>query len=275
MIKMTFKPVTHVLFDMDGLLLNTEDLYTIGFQKIASRYGKEFTFSLKNKIMGQQSKEFARIIINELDLPLTPDEFLTETRKFFNDLFPQCRIMPAVPVASYACYTNYFKQVANESIDRYVIAIMCKQQRPAPYSFGVEKLIYHLHKNNIPMGLATSSSIESYELKACQHRKLFDLLPYKTWGTSDPQVKNGKPSPDIFFVAAAKFPDKPATEKCLVFEDSINGVKAARAAGMQVVMVPDPRLDRSLATEATIILNSMEDFQPELFGLPPFENNNI
>ncbi|XP_059051811.1 pseudouridine-5'-phosphatase-like isoform X2 [Achroia grisella] len=228
---MSFKPVTHVLFDMDGLLLNTEDLYTIGFQKVASRYGKEFTFSLKCKIMGQQSKEFASIIINELDLPLTVDEFLTEIRKVFNDLFPQCRIMP-----------------------------------------GVEKLIYHLHRNNIPMGLATSSSIESYELKAGRHQKLFDLLPFKTWGTSDPQVKNGKPSPDIFFVAANKFPDKPVNEKCLVFEDSINGVKAAVAAGMQVVMVPDPRLDRSLATEATLILDSMEEFQPELFGLPPFGN---
>ncbi|KAM3961241.1 pseudouridine-5'-phosphatase-like [Aphomia sociella] len=228
---MSFQPVTHVLFDMDGLLLNTEDLYTIGFQKVASRYGKEFTFSLKNKIMGQQSKEFAGIIISELDLPITVDEFLSETHDIFNLLFPQCRVMP-----------------------------------------GVEKLIHHLHNNNVPMGLATSSSIESYQLKSARHQKLFDLLPSKTWGTSDPQVKKGKPSPDIFLVAANKFPDKPAPEKCLVFEDSVNGVKAARAAGMQVVMVPDPRLDRSLASEATLILDSIEDFRPELFGLPAFKD---
>ncbi|CAG4966012.1 unnamed protein product [Parnassius apollo] len=216
---------------MDGLILNTEDLYTIGFQKVASRFGKEFTFALKCKIMGQKSEEFAASIIEDLDLPLTVEEFLTETRLVFQELFPESKIMP-----------------------------------------GVEKLIRHLHQHKVPIGLATSSSKVNYDLKVQKHTQLFDLLEYKTWGSSDPLVKRGKPYPDIFQIAAAKFPDNPAPEKVLVFEDSINGVRAAHSAGMQVVMVPDPRLDRTLAPEATLILNSMEDFQPELFGLPSFSN---
>lgn len=56
-----------------------------------------------------------------------------------------------------------------------------------------------------------------------------------------------------------------------MFEDAINGVKAARSAGMQVVMVPDPRIDKSLTLEASLVLESLEDFQPQIFGLPPFE----
>ncbi|CAK1545586.1 unnamed protein product [Leptosia nina] len=215
---------------MDGLILNTEDLYTLGFQEVASRYGKEFTFSLKCKIMGQQSKEFAESIIEALELPLSVNEFLIETRKIFNDLFPLSTVLP-----------------------------------------GVERVIRHLSSCKIPIGLATSSSQETYDLKTKNHTELFDLFTYKTLGSSDPSVKRGKPHPDIFYAAAAKFPEKPEPQNCLVFEDSINGVKAAHAAGMQVVLVPDPRLDRTLVSEATLIIDSMEDFKPELFGLPSFD----
>lgn len=80
---------------------------------------------------------------------------------------------------------------------------------------GVEKLIRHLDENNVPIGLATSSSKETYDLKVTNHQKFFNLLPYKIWGSSDPAVKRGKPYPDIFLVAADKFPDKPAPEKVL------------------------------------------------------------
>ncbi|CAG9567961.1 unnamed protein product [Danaus chrysippus] len=227
-----FKPVTHVLFDMDGLILNTEHLYTVAFQNIVSRYGKTYTFELKMKLMGSQSHELAKIITEELELPLTPDEFLVESRKQFQELFPDTELMP-----------------------------------------GAERLIRHLDNKGIPIGLATSSSKESYHLKVDKHhQELFSLFPYKTFGSSDPDVARGKPYPDIFLVAASKFPENPKVEQCLVFEDSVNGVRAGLAAGMQVVMVPDPRVDKTLTEEATLVIGSLEEFKPELFGLPPFED---
>ncbi|KOB65504.1 2-deoxyglucose-6-phosphate phosphatase [Operophtera brumata] len=208
---MAYKPVTHVLFDMDGLIL--KHLYTIVFQKIVSKFGKEYTWELKMRLMGFQALETANIIVEELELPMTADEFIAESTLHMQTLFPDTEVLP-----------------------------------------GAKRLIEHLHKHKIPIGLATSSSIESYELKTNKHhRELFSLFPYKTFGTSDPEVKRGKPYPDIFL--------------CLVLEDAVNGVRAARAAGMQVVMVPDPRVDEALAAEATLLLDSLEQFKPELPSL--------
>ncbi|KAH8036758.1 hypothetical protein HPB51_004771 [Rhipicephalus microplus] len=57
----------------------------------------------------------------------------------------------------------------------------------------------------------------------------------------------------------------------LVFEDAPKGVTAALAAGMQVVLIPDPRMDEENRRRATLCIASLLDFKPEQFGLPPFE----
>ena len=59
----------------------------------------------------------------------------------------------------------------------------------------------------------------------------------------------------------------------LVFEDAPNGVEAGCAVGMQVVWVPDPRADRSqFHGKAQLILDSLDHFRPEDFGLPPYNS---
>jgi pseudouridine-5'-monophosphatase len=59
-------------------------------------------------------------------------------------------------------------------------------------------------------------------------------------------------------------------ENCLVFEDALAGVSAARAAGMSVIAVPASDMDQSLYQEADQILGSLKEFQPELWQLPKF-----
>lgn len=59
--------------------------------------------------------------------------------------------------------------------------------------------------------------------------------------------------------------------KVLVFEDSANGVKAGIAAGMQVVWVPAECTDTA-AANATVIIPSIEKFEPLKFGLPPYKS---
>lgn len=138
---------------------------------------------------------------------------------------------------------------------------------------GAERLIRHLHQHNIPIALATSSSKEMAELKISKHPEIFNLFHHNVYGSTDPDVITGKPAPDIFIVTGKRFPDCPKPENCLVFEDAPNGVRAAVLAGMQSVMVPEKFVGPELRKEATVVINSLEEFKPEFFGLPAFKSS--
>lgn len=81
------------------------------------------------------------------------------------------------------------------------------------------------------------------------------------------QVVEGKPAPDIYLAAARRIGVKP--EQCLAFEDALSGVKSAKAAGMFVVAVPDPRLDRGpfLEAGADLLLGSLSEWDPSAWRL--------
>ncbi|KAL0123830.1 hypothetical protein PUN28_005988 [Cardiocondyla obscurior] len=229
----TYNKVTHCIFDMDGLLLDTEQLYSEAFNRIANRYGKEVTWELKAQTMGFKTVDVIAFMIKTLELPITVDEFQKEVVGNYRELFPRANPMP-----------------------------------------GVVRLLTHLKKNNIPIALATGSDKLNYDLKTTRWHDLFEIFNHKVLGGSDSEVKRCKPNPDIFFIAARRFSDNPDPSKCLVFEDAPNGVQAAIKAGMQVVMVPDPNLPKEYTKEATLVLNNLEEFQPEMFGLPMYEKNN-
>jgi HAD superfamily hydrolase (TIGR01509 family) len=218
--------ITHVIFDNDGLLLDTEPFYTKAHQIVAARYGKVFDWSVKSKMIGLRAPDSARVMINALQLPLSVPEYLEARKKMLDEMFPLSEPLP-----------------------------------------GAVKLTQHLHKLGIPMAVATSSDSHHYDLKITKHQEWYRIFQCVIKG-DDPEIKNGKPDPDIFLLAAKRIQANPA--HCLVFEDSPAGITAARAAGMYAVAVPDPHMDDSAYSNAHQILHSLNELDPSYWGFAPY-----
>ncbi|GER52617.1 disease resistance protein RGH3, partial [Striga asiatica] len=113
------------------------------------------------------------------------------------------------------------------------------------------------------------SLFPSCQLMPGASRLINSAPPCKWILGDDPEVKQGKPSPDVFIAAAKRFEGGPVDpQKILVFEDAPSGVLAAKNVGMSVVMVGDPRLDNSYHQTAGKVISSLLDFNPSEWGLP-------
>ncbi|CAA0835984.1 Bifunctional riboflavin kinase/FMN phosphatase [Striga hermonthica] len=132
---------------------------------------------------------------------------------------------------------------------------------------GANRLISHLRGHGIPMALASNSSRNNIETKISAQKGWNETFSVIVGGD---EVTSGKPSPAIYIEAAKRL--KMDTSNCLVIEDSLPGVTAGKAAGMEVVAVPSLPKQSHLFTSADEVVNSLLDLQPENWGLPAFDD---
>ena len=129
------------------------------------------------------------------------------------------------------------------------------------------------------MAIATSSGAAAVEAKRAGHPALFARMAVVVNG-EDPELRAGKPAPDIFLLAcrrlsaAAQLEPRLEPAECVVFEDSGAGMDAGLAAGMRTVVVPDPLFTPAEVAEqfarATEVLKTMEAWDPAVALLPPY-----
>lgn len=131
------------------------------------------------------------------------------------------------------------------------------QEGKIPLKKGARALLCALKEAAIPRAVASSSPLATIQLYLAQADILSDFQHLQSGGGDIPS----KPAPDIFLIAAEKLGVPP--ERCLVLEDSVNGVKAGRAAGMQVCMVPDLiPFHSDLAPYCDYVLDDLEQVIP-------------
>jgi HAD superfamily hydrolase (TIGR01509 family) len=202
-----------VIFDMDGLLLDTEPVYRIAWQRAAVELGHPIDDELYVRFVGRGNAEAEAILV--------------ET---FGERFDSAR----------------FSETWRRHWDDHVAASAIAVKR------GAETLIDLLDARGIGKAIATSSprAFATSSLGSLAQR--FDVIV-----TGD-DVAHAKPAPDLFQLAAAKMNRAPSD--CLVLEDSEAGFRAARAAAMEVIVVPDlVPPTRAMIEEALAVCASLDE----------------
>ena len=216
------QPKTHVIFDLDGTLLDSERLYTEASQAVVGRYGKVYDWSVKRLVVGGAALAGARTVVEHLGLPITAEAYLHEREGLLREL--------------------------------------CRTVQPMP---GAEALVERLAALAVPMGIGTSSQRQLCELKLAAQRFVQHFACIVC--SDDAGVQHAKPAPDIFLEVARQLGAAP--ERCVVLEDTPNGVRAARAAGMDVIAVVDPNMRGEDFSGALVLLESLEACSLEVLGV--------
>lgn len=203
-----------VLFDMDGLMVDTESLSTEAFINSAKAQGYNMTKEETLKVLG-----FTKANIYQ----------------FWIDYFQGTNVDGKKLVDDHYEYIeNVLYTVGPEKM---------------PY---VEELLKYLKENNYKIAVASSSDTADIKnnLEKTKLEKYIDEI------ASGAEVENGKPAPDVFLLAAKRLGVDP--KDCLILEDSKAGVKAGKASGAMVFMVPDMfTVDKECEDTADRILTNL------------------
>ena len=190
-----------VIFDMDGLLLDSEPFWKEAEIKVFNEIGVSLTSEMCDTTVGMRVEEVA-----------------AHWHKIYKwDINNQ---------------GNSIKEVSNKVIEKVINLI---NERAIPFD-GVDYIIEFFKERNIKTAIASSSamSIINAVLEKFEIKDKFEIIH------SAEHEEYGKPHPAVYLSTARLLGIIPAC--CLAFEDSYNGLLAARNAGMKTVVIPDKRI---------------------------------
>ena len=183
-----------VMFDMDGLMVDTERLAMKAWLETCTAYGQEITDETYKNTIGRTGASIRDFYLDRFgnDFPI-------------DEAFADCDTL-------YLKYLDESKNLAK---------------------LGLHELISFLIENDVSRGVCSSSTRKKIEYKLAKIGVRDSMLGI----VGGDEVERGKPHPEPYLILAERL--GVAIEKCLVLEDSYNGIRSASSAGAHVVMVPD------------------------------------
>ncbi|KAJ2637552.1 Pseudouridine-5'-phosphatase [Coemansia sp. RSA 1286] len=229
------KKIKACIFDMDGLLLDTETIYSAVTNKILEPYGKTFPLETKLKMMGRDVRTATDILLKDLALPLTFEEYDNKATELKEVFFREAQFMPGAE--------RLIRHLANNSIPIAVATSSAK----AMFLIKTDKhrAVFELFGSNITCGddPEVKRSKPSPDIFLAAMRRLDSEL---------------RPEDCLVFEDAS---------------NGIEAANNAQMSSIWVHDMRfslDPPSE-TIAHDATERIASLEDFAPEKYGLPPFK----
>lgn len=187
-----------VIFDLDGVIVSTDELHYQAWKMIADQEHIEFNHRINHRLRGVSRMDSLNIILEKANKTYSDTEKLDmATRK-----------------------NNYYVELLKSLSEKDVLP-------------GVVEVLHALHQQGIKTAIGSSSRNTKAILKYIGLEKSFDVI------ADGNDIKNSKPAPDVFLKAAEKLDMHPSS--CVVVEDALAGIEAAKRAGMIAVAVSDAK----------------------------------
>ena len=200
------------LFDLDGVVFNTEPQYTEFWGAQCREFHPEHQ-GLEHEIKGQT-------LVQIFD------------RHFSGDL-------------------AYSQEIITNRLNDF------EQTMRFDYVEGFEDFVSRLRSRGVKTAVVTSSNIakmQSVYQSRSEFRQMFDAI------LTSEDFERSKPDPDCYLKAAERLGAE--IDECIVFEDSFNGLKSGRAAGMKVVGLATTNSAESIAPYSDVIISNYNNFDP-------------
>jgi beta-phosphoglucomutase family hydrolase len=204
-----------LIFDMDGVIVDSEPLHLVAYQEFFSKFNIHYTEEHNREFLGCKDVAMAQILIDRLSLPETPESMVK----------------------------------AKESI---LMRLLKEEAVARP---GLTYILDAAKNAGLPLAIASSATLPTINLVVDR----LNIRSYFQTLTSGDEVANGKPAPDVFLLAAKRLGVEP--QRCLVIEDTYNGIRAAKAAGMMCIAIPCEQTKHQDHSQADLQMCSLEEIE--------------
>jgi len=217
-----------IIFDVDGVIAETESIHMKAFKKTFERFNINFTPEFIRELIGPSARDNIIKINNDFNINVDVEEYIKKR----ND--------------------KYLELLDNEPII------------PNP---GLKEILLWGKKNNIKQGICSSSIkpmvdkvLNSVFKSIAISESAYDFFNGITTGD---EVKRKKPFPDIYLNIISKLNLKPS--ECMAIEDSVTGIESAKSAGCKTVGLITPFYNRDDLINADKVAVSLEEIIEKKF----------